>query len=65
MKPTPEDLTNYYNKLKEFEQSMELKKPNPLDFVSIDAFNKALSEWNMAWFCDRPNKPGYEFANND
>ena len=52
--------------------AIEPVKPNPLDYSSIDAFNKALEQykidyaaWDMARSCDAPNKPGYYRAAND
>lgn len=30
-----------------------------------EAYSSAMSAWDMELHCDAPNKPGYEFANND
>jgi len=47
---------------------MESIKPKQSDYSAIDckpSFKQALGEWNMAYSCDAPNKPGYTIANND
>ena len=51
-----ERMKAYENELHEFQNRMNARKPNPLDYVSIDNFNHAMSEWNMAYHCDAPNK---------
>ena len=51
--------------VKDFENRMEERKPDPEDFDNKEMYDKALAEWEMALSCDRPNKPGYYRANND
>lgn len=65
----------YYKALKDFEERMAAKKPMRPDrewFPDDASFERALDgyqirfgEWEMARFCDAPNKPGYFRANND
>lgn len=74
-KTTPEQWERYYADLKSHEQHMDAKKPkepNPLDYPDEGLFMRAMaayrtekSQWDMAYSCDAPNKPGYYRANND
>lgn len=61
---TPE-MEEYYADLKKHKDYMTDIKPKREKFSDDNAFNKAMSEWSMANFCDAPNKPGYCRANND
>jgi hypothetical protein len=55
----------YYADLKRHIEKMESRKPKREDFKSDDEFYSAQSKWDIAYFCDAPNKPGYMYANND
>lgn len=65
MKPTKDQLDRYHQELEAFESDMLSKKPKREEFKYNFLYEKALLEWERAWICDRPNRPGYEFANND
>lgn len=62
---TTAEWQKYYADLKEHEDYMQSIKPQPETFEAPDLYRMALSEWQMAGFCDAPNKPGYYRANND
>ena len=59
------EMDQWRKDVEEFEKRMEEKKPDREDFQTDEEFGKAMAEWRMALFCDRPNKPGYYRANND
>lgn len=80
-RPTPEELAAYEQKLKEWHEHMDEIKPKPEAYGwessgleeqggwSIpggqEAYERALSTWQMTRACDAPNRPGYDRANND
>lgn len=62
---TKEQWDKYYADLKAHEDYCESIKPKKEDYGIYQQYENALSEWHMKLFCDAPNKPGYDFANND
>ncbi len=68
-------MEEYHHKQYEWECYMEQKKPKKEDYGYINnmppdedgerAYETAMSDWHMEFFCDAPNKPGYYRANND
>jgi hypothetical protein len=58
-------MQSYEHELARFEKLMQANKPVLETFATHEAYTKAFNEWQMAWFCDRPNKPGYYRATND
>jgi hypothetical protein len=55
----------YRKELEKFLNRMESEKPRLQDYDTEEEFNKDMAKWNMAYWCDRPNEPGYYRANND
>lgn len=68
-RPTPEELAAYEQKLKEWYEHMDKLKPKPEAYGWVpggqEAYERALSTWEMTRACDAPNRPGYDRANND
>jgi len=55
----------YEKELSNFETRMQACKPKRENFETEWEFRDAYGPWEMEYFCDRPNKPGYHHANND
>lgn len=62
---TKEQWDAYEIERKAHEDHWQAKKPYRTQFATTAEYNKALSEWDMAYHCMAPNKPGYFRANND
>lgn len=62
---TDADWEKYYSNLAEHEKYMESIKPNEEHFEDVKDYQKAMDEWHMDLVCNAPNKPGYQFSNND
>lgn len=58
-------MEQYEKELSAFKSMMEAKKPKRENFQTQWEFEQALNAWNTEYWCDRPNKPGYKYANND
>lgn len=58
-------MERYEKELASFNKIMQANKPHPETFATTQAYTQAYNEWQMAWSCDRPNKPGYYRAAND
>lgn len=65
MENTSPEWQKYYADLKAHQDHCEKTKPKRKDYRSDDEFTRAQHEWDMKFFCDAPNKPGYYRANND
>lgn len=75
MKPTAEQWARYEADLKDHRARMQKLKPvqpdprmfqNEQDFIDyMDRYRREYAEWEKSFHMDAPNKPGYEFANND
>lgn len=55
----------YYSRLEEHEKYMWSIKPIREEFDNEEKFKVAMTAWEMKDACERPNKPGYLYANND
>jgi len=55
----------YEADLKEFEERMLLKKPEPQFYLDADKYDSDIRKWKMESLMDAPNEPGYYRANND
>ncbi len=62
-KPNP--MEQYEIDAKKHRDYCELIKPVRKNYLTEQAFNLDMSEWDMKVSMDAPNKPGYYRANND
>ena len=65
MKPTPKDWEEYYAQLLAYTKAKQSTKPRRHEYATIDEYRTALRQWDFEFHCDKPNPPGYQFANND
>lgn len=61
--PTPMD--KYEKDLKDHQDYCAKIKPKRESYLTEQAFNTDMSEWDRKVSMDAPNKPGYYRANND
>ena len=63
-----DDWKQYYEQMDKHVAYMESIRPKQSNYQAIGctpSFKQAMNDWDMAWSCDAPNKPGYYRANND
>lgn len=54
----------YTERLADHIDRMEKTKPHRHEYATASEYNSALTTWNFIFHTDKPNPPGYEFANN-
>lgn len=64
MKPTAAEWTKYYHELHAYSTRKQATKPRRYEYGTIEEFRIAMRQWEFEYHCDKPNPPGYEFANN-